>query len=115
MTGPAGVRVIPGLPTRNESQTVDPPILLMDCDNYRERVAALREWGPLYFLERSSESEFRTAIQAFFERGKEEGFSEPELIDYLGISSPSILSLAGLSDDEELSVMTLLAETRSGG
>ena len=44
----------------------------------------------------------------YFESGEHEGISHGELIDFLGISSPSVLDRAGYSDKEALRVMELL-------
>ncbi|HTV43258.1 MAG TPA: hypothetical protein VMF08_22025 [Candidatus Sulfotelmatobacter sp.] len=44
----------------------------------------------------------------YFERGDQEGSSHEELIDLLGISSPSVLDRAGYSDSEALQVMASL-------
>ena len=44
----------------------------------------------------------------YFESGENEGISHPELVDFLGISSPSVLNRAGYSDQEALRVMELL-------
>jgi hypothetical protein len=45
----------------------------------------------------------------YLESGEREGISHGELIDYLGISSPSVLDRAGYSDPEAQRVMDLLA------
>jgi len=53
----------------------------------------------------------------YFQRGEQEGISRGELIDFLGISSPSVLDRAGYGDDEALRVMaglTLLTEDEQG-
>ena len=44
----------------------------------------------------------------YFESGEHEGISHGELIDFLGVSSPSVLDRAGYSDKEALRVMELL-------
>src|SRR5881394_4093245 len=45
----------------------------------------------------------------YFESGEREGISHGELIDFLGISSPSVLDRAGYSDSEAQRVMESLA------
>jgi hypothetical protein len=44
----------------------------------------------------------------YFESGEREGISHGELIDYLGVSSSSVLDRAGYSDQEASRVMELL-------
>lgn len=44
----------------------------------------------------------------YFESGDHEGISHGELIDFLGISSPSVLDRAGYSDSEAQRVMDAL-------
>jgi hypothetical protein len=45
----------------------------------------------------------------YFEKGEREGISHEELIDFLGISTPSVLDKAGYSDEEVRRVMRLLS------
>ena len=58
----------------------------------------------------SSIDEQRKACCRYLKCGIHEGLSQEELIDFLGISSPSILSLAGYTEEEEITVMELLGE-----
>ncbi len=44
----------------------------------------------------------------FFNTGLTHGFSTGELVDFLGVSAPSILDLAGYSDDESETIMELI-------
>jgi hypothetical protein len=44
----------------------------------------------------------------YFENGEREGISHEELIDFLGISSPSVLDRAAYSDSEAQRVMEAL-------
>ena len=44
----------------------------------------------------------------YFESGDREGISHGELVDFLGVSSPSVLDRAGYSDQEALRAMELL-------
>jgi hypothetical protein len=53
----------------------------------------------------------------YFNRGTQEGFDYGELIDYLGISTPSVLDQAGYSDEDGLRVMeglVLLVQDKTG-
>jgi len=70
-------------------------------------------------ITRESAQEFREAIGSpemkklaccrYLKRGALVGLSHPELIDFLGVSSPSVLDLAGYSDEEAQAVMDGLA------
>ena len=44
----------------------------------------------------------------YFQEGEQEGISHEELIDFLGVSTPSVLDNAGYSDSEGLDVMKAL-------
>ncbi len=44
----------------------------------------------------------------YFNEGYQEGFDHGALIDFLGVSTPSVLSMAGYSDSAALRVMELL-------
>jgi len=54
--------------------------------------------------------EQRQACVRYFRRGHTAGLSHPELIDFLGVSSPSILDKAGYSDEDSQRVMDMLAD-----
>ena len=58
----------------------------------------------------ASELEQRAALCRYFRRGAEADFSHPELIDLLGISSPSVLDMAGYSVAAALRVMEILRD-----
>ena len=68
---------------------------------------------------REAAAEFRSCLDdllaqvrvccRYFESGEREGISHGELIDFLGISSPSVLDRAGYSDSEAQRVMEALA------
>lgn len=45
----------------------------------------------------------------YFESGERQGISHGELIDFLGVSTPSVLDRAGYSQHESLRVMELLS------
>ena len=58
----------------------------------------------------ASTAELRRALAIYLAKGEMCGFSQGELIDYLGISSPSVLELSGFSDAEQEQAMFLLGE-----
>jgi hypothetical protein len=57
-----------------------------------------------------TEQEQRAAICRYFRRGEAADFSHPELIDFLGVSTPSVLDMAGYSDAAAQRVMEMLAD-----
>ncbi len=58
----------------------------------------------------ATEQEQRAAICRYFRRGADADFSHPELIDFLGVSTPSVLDMAGYSDAAAQRVMEMLAD-----
>ena len=58
----------------------------------------------------ATEREQRAAICRYFRRGAAADFSHPELIDFLGVSTPSVLDMAGYSDSAAQRVMEMLAD-----
>jgi hypothetical protein len=58
----------------------------------------------------ATEQEQRAAICRYFRRGEVADYSHGELIDFLGVSSPSVLDMAGYSDEAALHVMKMLAD-----
>ncbi len=52
----------------------------------------------------------RTALCRYLKQGKGAGFSTGELVDWLGVSTPSILSKAGYSDGETEETMQILGQ-----
>lgn len=58
----------------------------------------------------ATEQEQRAAICRYFRRGADADFSHPELIDFLGVSTPSVLDIAGYSDAAAQRVMEMLAD-----
>jgi hypothetical protein len=58
---------------------------------------------------RSVEEQRRACIR-YFRRGHEAGVSHAELIDFLGVSTPSVLDKAGYSDEDSQRVMDMLVE-----
>lgn len=61
-------------------------------------------------LSGATEQEQRAAICRYFRRGADADFSHPELIDFLGVSTPSVLDKAGYSDAAAQRVMDMLAD-----
>lgn len=57
----------------------------------------------------SLEEQRHTCIR-HFKRGQEVGLSHAELIDFLGVSTPSVLDKAGYSDEASQRVMDMLVE-----
>ena len=52
----------------------------------------------------------RQAICRYLKQGTGAGFSTGELVDWLGISSPSLLDQAGYNDAEATRIMATLAD-----
>ena len=58
----------------------------------------------------ATEQQQRAAICRYFRRGAQADFSHPELIDFLGVSTPSVLDMAGYSEAAAQRVMEMLAD-----
>lgn len=58
----------------------------------------------------ATEHEQRAAICRYFLRGAAADYSHGELIDFLGLSSPSVLDVAGYSDKAAQHMMEMLAD-----
>lgn len=56
----------------------------------------------------AGEPEWLRACARYFDDGERVGFDHGELIDYLGVSSPSVLERAGYNEAQALRVMELL-------
>jgi len=56
------------------------------------------------------DSSLRIVIARYLAKGRFAGISQGELIDFLGVSSPSVLDFAGYTDIEQDQVMTLLGK-----
>ncbi len=54
--------------------------------------------------------EWRLASCRYFKRGEIADLSRPELVDFIGVSTPSVLEMAGYSDEDAQSVMELIAD-----
>src|SRR5262245_40755099 len=64
---------------------------------------------PKHLLLDSAEAQ-RMALCWFLRRGSEEDFTQGELIDFLGVSSPCVLSLAGYPQEAARRVMDMLGD-----
>jgi hypothetical protein len=69
----------------------------------REAADEFRRAGP------SIEEQRRACVQ-YFRCGQSVGLSHPELVDFLGVSTPSVLDRAGYSDEDSQRVMDMLAD-----
>jgi hypothetical protein len=58
----------------------------------------------------ATEEEQRAATFRYFRRGADIHLSTPELVDFLGISTPSVLEMAGYSDASAQRVMDMLSD-----
>jgi len=58
----------------------------------------------------ATEQQQRAALCRYLRRGADEDFSTGELVDFLGVSSPSVLDVAGYSEGTALRVMEMLAD-----
>jgi len=68
----------------------------------------------------ATEQEQRAALCRYFRRGAEADLSHEELIDFLGVSTPSVLDMAGYSHAAADRIMLILRditddEIQSGG
>ena len=83
--------------------------------DWRERLDKVRQQAAADFRTCSSDSlELLRVCARYFQHGKQEGFDHGELIDYLGISSPSVLDMADFSESQATHVMTLLPLLEEG-
>jgi hypothetical protein len=57
----------------------------------------------------TSAQELRTALCRYLRRGAIAGFSTGELVDFLGVSSPSVLDQAGYTEQQAEEAMRVLA------
>jgi hypothetical protein len=54
--------------------------------------------------------EQRPACCRYFKRDEIAGLSRPELVDFFGVSTPSVLEMAGYSDEDAQRVMEMIAD-----
>ena len=57
-----------------------------------------------------SDSSLKSVIARYLAQGMAAGISQGELIDFLGVSSPSVLEMSGYSEVDQMLVMRLLGE-----
>ena len=77
--------------------------------DWRERVHRLRRRAADEFRSCPNDSLERLRVCAwYFNEGYREGFDHGALIDFLGVSTPSVLGMAGYPDSVALRVMELL-------
>jgi len=57
-----------------------------------------------------SVQEQRQTCCRYFKRGEIADLSRPELVDFLGVSTPSVLEMAGYSDEDAQRVMEMIAD-----
>jgi hypothetical protein len=67
-----------------------------------------RESVDLFLSVEPKDEALRKALVAYIRLGKAVGMSQGEQIDFLGISSPSILDCAGYDDTRQEQVMDIL-------
>src|SRR5258708_18870723 len=80
-------------------------------DNYRRIVGKLTNQAAAEFRQASqSIAEQRQACCRYFKRGELADISQPELIDFLGVSTPSVLDMAGYSDTDAQRLMEMIAD-----
>ena len=85
----------------------------MSDDNQPVGGTTLRmEWIRRYAVEqlqpvKGNPPELRAALCRYLKQGQGAGFSTGELVDWLGVSSPSLLSQAGYNDDEAAMAMAM--------
>jgi len=76
---------------------------------YEDEIGRVTELSAKEFrASERSESALRIVLARYLALGRLAGISQGELIDFLGVSSPSVLEVAGYSDEEQDQVMVLL-------
>ncbi|MCW1922539.1 hypothetical protein OKA05_08230 [Luteolibacter arcticus] len=80
-------------------------------ENYPQRVREFTRLAADVFRQSAfSEQKQRAAICRYLRLGAASGFSQAELIDFLGVSTPSVLEMADYSDAAAQQVMAMLAD-----
>ena len=80
-------------------------------NDYDGKVQEFIRWAADDFRRSAAtEPEQRDAICRYFHRGISFDYSQSELIDFLGVSSPSSLDMAGYSDSAAQRIMDMLAD-----
>ena len=80
-------------------------------EDYERLVEAFTKQAAADFRQagRSIEQQ-RSACCRYFKRGEIADLSRPELVDFLGVSSPSVLEMAGYSHEDAQRVMEMIAD-----
>jgi hypothetical protein len=80
-------------------------------EDYERLVDKLTKQAAADFRQASqSIQEQRQACCRYFKRGELADISQPELVDFLGVSTPSVLEMAGYSDADAQRVMEMIAD-----
>ena len=83
----------------------------LPLEDYKKLVAQFtREAADDFRQSGATEQEQRAALCRYFRRGAEADLSHPELIDFLAVSTPSVLDMAGYSQAAADRVMLMLRE-----
>ena len=84
---------------------------MTDENTYLDLIELLRATAVNEFAAATGEEELqRRAILRYLKKGCAAGISTGELLDFLSISSPSILDRAGYSDSESEAIIRLVGE-----
>jgi hypothetical protein len=81
----------------------------MHDDEHRARVDELYRISAALLRGVRQPPALRAALAKFFHRWTAMGFTTGELVDFLGVSSPSIRERAGFTDDEASAAMDIVA------
>ena len=73
-----------------------------ECD------ALLAQFAESFRVSARHDAALRQVVVAYLQAGLRAGLSQGELIDFLGVSSPSVLDQAGYADPLQDQVMTIL-------
>lgn len=88
-----------------------PPSFDESNETYEQLVRVFTEQAAKEFQKVVNDFEQQRVICCrYLKRGRSSTFSQAELIDFLGISSPSVLEMAGYSEVQAERVMEVLAE-----
>jgi hypothetical protein len=80
-------------------------------EDYERLVDAFTKQAAADFRQASlSTQEQRQACCRYFKRGEIADLSRPELVDFLGVATPSVLEMAGYSDEDAQRVMEMVAD-----
>ena len=81
----------------------------MNDIEYKRSVDSLYKWAVEVFQHASGDTSIRIALCTYLIRGLRAGFAQGELIDFLGVSSPSVLDAAGYDSSRSNTAMQILA------